>query len=64
MRCWEKQDVKIRDLRPGMDGVTVEGWMVAVGEKRLVGTRYGPAYVASAVLEDDTGRIVLNLWRW
>ena len=56
--------MKIRDLRPGMDGVTVEGWMVAVGEKRLVGTRYGPAYVASAVLEDDTGRIVLNLWRW
>ncbi|RLI24465.1 DNA-binding protein, partial [Candidatus Bathyarchaeota archaeon] len=26
-------------------------------------TRFGPAYVASAVLEDDTGRIILNLWR-
>ena len=55
--------MKIRDLRAGIDGVTVEGWVVSVGEKKLVETRYGPAYVASAILEDETGRIVLNLWR-
>lgn len=46
-----------------MDGITVTGRITSLGEKREVETRYGKANVASAVLEDDTGKIVLNLWR-
>jgi replication factor A1 len=55
--------IKIRDLRGGMDGVAVEGWIAEVGEKREVVTRFGKTYVMVAVLEDETGRIILNLWR-
>ena len=46
-----------------MDGITLTGQVVSISEKREVETRYGKAHVANAVLEDDTGKIVLNLWR-
>ena len=46
-----------------MDNVTVSGRVTYIGIKRIVKTRYGEAPVARAVLEDDTGKITLNLWR-
>jgi len=46
-----------------MDGVNVTGRITRIGEGRFVETRYGRATVATAVLEDDTGSILLNLWR-
>jgi len=54
--------VKIRELRNGMRGVDVEGVIKSKGEVRNIVTRYGPARVVDAVLEDDTGEIVLTLW--
>lgn len=46
-----------------MDGVTVSGHITYIGIKRIVKTRFGEATVARAILEDDTGKVVLNLWR-
>lgn len=56
--------MKIRDVKAGMENVVLIAKVVSVSEPRRVQTRYGSALVANAVLEDDTGRIVLNLWRW
>ena len=55
--------MKIKQIRAGMDGVTVEGLVSYVGLKRIVKTRFGEAPVATAILEDDSGKISLNLWR-
>lgn len=55
--------MKINEIRPGMSGVNVTGKIVDIGEKRLVSTRFGNAFVAKATLEDETGQIALNLWR-
>lgn len=56
--------VKIGDIRPGMRNLEISGEIVYIGEIRDVETRFGPAMVAAAVLEDETGSIRLNLWRW
>lgn len=55
--------VKIGDIRAGMRGLEVLGRVVWVGTARQVNTRYGPAVVAQALIEDETGSIILNLWR-
>ncbi|MEM2100222.1 MAG: DNA-binding protein [Thermoproteota archaeon] len=55
--------VKIKDIGNEMDGVTVEGSLVEKSEIKILETRYGSALYAKAVLEDETGRITLNLWR-
>ena len=48
---------KIKDLRSGTKHVTVVG--------RVIDKKFAPSSVALArvVLEDRTGRIILNLWR-
>jgi len=46
-----------------MDRVTVSGRITYIGIKKIVKTRFGEAPVARAILEDDTGKIALNLWR-
>jgi replication factor A1 len=46
-----------------MDRITVVGRVVHIGIRRIVRTKFGEALVATAVLEDDSGRIALNLWR-
>lgn len=56
-------DLKISEIKAGMDGITVTGRIIHIENIRTVQTRYGPAKVALATLEDDTGRITLNLWR-
>lgn len=55
--------MKIKDIRAGMDGITVTGCLTKMGEKREVETRFGKALTVATLLEDDTGRIILNLWR-
>jgi len=55
--------MKIADIKPGMDNITVTGRIANIGEKKLVRTKFGDAYFAQAVLEDYTGKIILNLWR-
>ena len=55
--------VKISQIRPGMRGIGVAGTIVSIGDVKVVETRFGPARVAQAVLQDESGNIILNLWR-
>lgn len=41
---------------------TIEGTITAISPVRDVTTSRGPARVADATLQDDTGTIVLTLW--
>lgn len=53
---------KISDLSADSKEVEIEAKVVEVLDPRTVNTRFGPKQVAIAVIEDDTGRINLNLW--
>jgi len=55
--------MKIKDVRPGMENITLTVRVISVSKPRKVMTRYGEALVANAVVADETGEIVLNLWR-
>ena len=55
--------MKINEILAEMDSVIVSGRITYIGIRRTVKTRYGEASVATAVLEDETGKIALNLWR-
>lgn len=55
--------MKVKDIRPGMENITITVRVVSVESPRKVVTRYGEALVAKAVVADETGEVVLNLWR-
>ena len=56
--------VKIEKIMPGMRNLEVMGRIIKIGERKRVETKFGPAEVAAALLEDETGAVRLNLWRW
>lgn len=62
-KLWEEKYLKINQIKAGIDRITLTGCVISVSEKKEVETRFGKAYVANADLEDDTGQIVLNLWK-
>lgn len=55
--------VKIAHIRAGMRNMEIIGRLVEVGKPVQISTRYGLAMMAKAKLRDDTGEMVLNLWR-
>lgn len=55
--------VKICEIQAGMRNIEVIGQIASMSERRHVQTRFGPADVATATLEDETGSIHVNLWR-
>jgi len=55
--------INIADIRQGMRNLTVVGKIRQIGEVQTVTTKFGPARVTAAILEDQTGSIRLNLWR-
>lgn len=52
----------ICELRNGMNNVTVEGKIINMSPSVEVETRYGRTFLVTATLEDDTGKIILNLF--
>ena len=54
--------MKISDLTPESRKVDIVGKITSLSPTRKVNTRYGPATVASAIIEDETGQITLSLW--
>jgi len=50
--------IKIKDLRPGVRHVQVEGRVL---QKEIVSRSAKP--LAKALISDETGEITLNLWR-
>ena len=55
--------MKIHQILPGMENITITGRVISKSEKREVETRYGYTIFANVVLEDETGKINLILWR-
>ncbi len=55
--------VRISDIKQGMRNLTVTGRITKIGEVKAVATKFGPARVAAAILQDEAGSIRLNLWR-
>jgi ssDNA-binding replication factor A large subunit len=53
----------IGEIVEDMEGISAVGEVAAIGERKLVKTRFGEAYVATVVLRDSTGRVLLDLWR-
>ena len=55
--------ITISEIKEGMRNITVEGVVIKKSEAKIINTRFGPALFAYAIIEDETGRIRLNLWR-
>ena len=55
--------MKIHQILSGMDNINTTGRVISKSEKREVETRYGYTVSANVVLEDETGKINLILWR-
>ena len=56
------REVKVKDLRPGMNRVDVRVRVLEVKPTRTVQTRRGPRTLSEAVVGDETGRVKLTLW--
>ena len=54
-------DAKIKDLKPHMENVTLVALVVEKSDPTWMG--FDKKRYASAIVEDETGRIKLNLWR-
>ena len=57
-----KEYVKIIELRPGMDNVSVKVRVLEVTEPYTIQTRRGPRTISEAIVGDETGRVRLTLW--
>ena len=55
--------MKIKHIKAGMERIYLIAKVTAIGDKRTVETRFGPAEVAVATIEDETGRMNFKLWR-
>lgn len=58
-----KKLTKINDLKLGMSNINLKAKILDVSEPREVRTKFGyRTRVATATIEDDTGKIPLTLW--
>jgi ssDNA-binding replication factor A large subunit len=53
----------VGDLKAGMNHVLVEGKITEKSKPGWISTQYGEALYCTAVLQDKTGKIVMNLYR-
>jgi replication factor A1 len=58
----EEKQVKISELKPGMDNVTVKVRVLDAGAPKVIETRKGPRTISEAIVGDETGRVRLTLW--
>ena len=54
--------MKIEEISQETKNIELEANVVEISDPRTVNTRFGPKQVATAVIEDETGRINLTLW--
>lgn len=58
-----KSRVKIKDLKPGMEGVDLEVRLLRLEKPRKVKTYTGVEHILlEGEVEDDTGRSSINFW--
>jgi replication factor A1 len=56
-------DMKVKDMKKGMNNISATLKVVSKEEERIVQTKYGTSRVCNALVEDESGRINLTLWR-
>jgi replication factor A1 len=62
LRSGETRLLKINEMKRGMNRVSTEAKIIEKSIPRSVNTKYGPRYIADAIIEDETGTINLPLW--
>ena len=55
-------NVKVRDLKPGMNNVNIVVRVLSVSDQKEVKTRSGIRTISEAIVGDETGRVKLTLW--
>ena len=60
---FESRLVKIADIKAPMRGVVIVGRVTGKSDPYEINTRFGPAMISDAELEDGTGRIRWRIWR-
>ena len=58
----ENKNVKISELKPGMNNVSVRVRVLEAEAPKTINTRKGPRTISEAVVGDETGRVRLTLW--
>ncbi|RLG89128.1 MAG: single-stranded DNA-binding protein [Thermoprotei archaeon] len=57
-----KDKVQVKDLRPGMENVSIKVRVLEVNQPKVIQTRAGMRTLSEAVVGDGTGRVKLTLW--
>lgn len=55
--------MKITEIGTNTRNIELVATVISIGERREVDTRYGPAVVCDAIIDDSTGQIKWRLWR-
>ncbi|OYT51455.1 MAG: single-stranded DNA-binding protein [Desulfurococcales archaeon ex4484_217_2] len=56
------KEVKIKDLKPGMDNITVKVRVLEASKPKVIQTRKGSRVISEALVGDETGRTRMTLW--
>ncbi|WP_440059266.1 OB-fold nucleic acid binding domain-containing protein [Thermogladius sp. 4427co] len=56
------QPLSIKDLKPGMEHVTIRGRVLEATPPKVIKTKKGPRTISNAVIGDSTGRVETTLW--
>jgi len=54
--------MKVKEIKAGMNNISLEGKIVEKSKEKTVLTRYGERRVAEVIIEDETGKIKASLW--
>lgn len=57
-----KDKVQVKDLKPGMENVSIKVRVLEVNQPRVIQTRAGTRTLSEAIVGDETGRVKLTLW--
>ena len=55
--------MNIAQVKDGDRNLILAGRITQVSASRNIQTRFGPAKIATATFEDESGKISINLWR-
>ncbi len=56
------KEVKIKDLKPGMDNITIKVRVLEASKPKVIQTRKGSRVISEALVGDETGRTRMTLW--
>jgi len=56
------REVKIKDLKPGMDNISIKVRILEAGKPKVIQTRKGSRIISEALVGDETGRTRMTLW--